>query len=707
MQPHRILSCVACQKRKVKCDRKFPCANCVKAGIHCVQVEAPRQRRRRFPERDLLERVRYYESLLQQHHIKFEPLHKNYSTVAKDSIKNNAKINGGESRFPSNDQSPSPQAIEIEPLFEAKNFFRAMNLTQTRDAGEDNDSNSSNEQVGEDSIRTAWDECIESGNDLLFGSRKGTVDVSSFHPGQAQIFKLWQLYLENVDPLLKITHTPTLQSRIIDATSNICNISHSLHALMFAIYCIVILSLDEGYCLATFGSCKRDLLNTYQFGCQQALLNCQFMRSSNREILTALLLFLLSIREQTDPQSLSSMLAVAMRIAQRMGIQYESTYTRYTAFEAEMCRRLWWALVLFDARIAEMDKMRTSSLVPTWDCKPAMNANDLDLRPEMKELPNNSGNTSEALFVVVRSILGEFVRHSTFYLDFTVPALKALAKNVQHPVAECGSLETLENMMEDKYFQFCNPENPLHFMAMWITRAHIAKYRLLEYYAQYSGSCAQQTDAQRDTAISHALRMIECDTKLIASPLIRGYTWYLNLYFPMPAYVHIVQDLRRRPLIPLAERCWKVMSENYELRISANIRPDHAMNDRPGNPFLRIFGKVILQGWKAREEALGRLGRSVDEPQLITSIRQRTGMTTPSAQSAHSELVGVAGMDMDHLSTSIPSALAGPGQPYDVAPQGLIGLDDDVYFDSFSYPPMGQLDWSSIGWGQLDNRGCP
>lgn len=69
------------------------------------------------------------------------------------------------------------------------------NCEQTRDAGEDNDSNSSNEQVGEDSIRTAWDECIESGNDLLFGSRKGTVDVSSFHPGQAQIFKLWQLYL--------------------------------------------------------------------------------------------------------------------------------------------------------------------------------------------------------------------------------------------------------------------------------------------------------------------------------------------------------------------------------------------------------------------------------------------------------------------------------------------------------------------------------
>jgi len=525
---------------------------------------------------------------------------------------------------------------------------------------------------------------------------------------------------ENVDPLLKITHTPTLQGRIIDAASNIPSISHPLHALMFAIYCIVVLSLDENYCLVTFGSSKRDLLNTYQFGCQQALLNCQFMRSSNRETLTAFFLFLvsyitdgrlaaltvtqLSTREQTDPQSLSSMSAVAIRIAQRIGIQNESTYTRYTAFEAEMCRRLWWALVLFDARIAEMDKMRVSSLAPTWDCKPATNINDLDLRPEMRELPTNPGNTSEAIFVVVRSMLGEFVRHSAFYLDFTVPALKAIAKTVQHPAAECGSLATLENMMEDKYLKFCNPENPLHFMAMWITRAHIAKHRLLEYYAEYSGPSAQQTDAQRHTAISHALRMIECDTKLIMSPLTKGYTWFLNLYFPMPAYIHIVQDLRRRPLIPLAERCWEVMSENYELRIAANVRPDHAINDRPGNPFFRIFGRVILQGWKAREEAFRRLGRSVDEPRLVTSIKQRIGLMTPSTQSTDSEHADVAGMDMEDLSMPIPPTFGGLGMIYDVGGQVSTGLENDLHFGSVSDQAMSQFDWNGIDWGQWDNR---
>lgn len=75
-KPQRVLACLLCQQRKVKCEKKFPCANCVKIGSQCVPTQlAPRQRRRRFSERELLERLRHYESLLRQNNIKFQPLH--------------------------------------------------------------------------------------------------------------------------------------------------------------------------------------------------------------------------------------------------------------------------------------------------------------------------------------------------------------------------------------------------------------------------------------------------------------------------------------------------------------------------------------------------------------------------------------------------------------------------------------------------------
>lgn len=141
-------------------------------------------------------------------------------------------------------------------------------------------------------VEKVWDEFAKSNDPLLFGSPDTAVDLSTLHPGQVQIFRLWQIYLDNVNPLLKITHTPTLQARIIDAAGDVTKISPTLEALMFSIYCVSILSLEDDQCLAAFGSPKEDFLRCYQFGCQQALQNAGVLRTSDRDCLTALHLFL-------------------------------------------------------------------------------------------------------------------------------------------------------------------------------------------------------------------------------------------------------------------------------------------------------------------------------------------------------------------------------------------------------------------------------
>lgn len=57
---------VLCQQRKVKCDRNEPCANCVKARIDCISPSTlpPKKRKKRFPEAELLARLRRYEDHL-------------------------------------------------------------------------------------------------------------------------------------------------------------------------------------------------------------------------------------------------------------------------------------------------------------------------------------------------------------------------------------------------------------------------------------------------------------------------------------------------------------------------------------------------------------------------------------------------------------------------------------------------------------------
>lgn len=75
LRKKRILACVLCQQRKVKCDRNFPCANCRRSGVRCLSTGSPQPRRRRFAERELLDRVQQYEELLRRNHVDFKPLH--------------------------------------------------------------------------------------------------------------------------------------------------------------------------------------------------------------------------------------------------------------------------------------------------------------------------------------------------------------------------------------------------------------------------------------------------------------------------------------------------------------------------------------------------------------------------------------------------------------------------------------------------------
>lgn len=80
-KPQRVLACALCKQRRVKCNRSFPCENCVRAGVECVQPTV-HQRRRRFAERALLDRLHHYEYLLKQNHVAFEPLHGSDSASA-------------------------------------------------------------------------------------------------------------------------------------------------------------------------------------------------------------------------------------------------------------------------------------------------------------------------------------------------------------------------------------------------------------------------------------------------------------------------------------------------------------------------------------------------------------------------------------------------------------------------------------------------
>lgn len=133
-------------------------------------------------------------------------------------------------------------------------------------------------------------------DNLLFGPPMSHHGLSALHPNPIQIFKLWQMYLDGISPLIKITHTPTLQGRIIEAASNLKLVSTDLEALMFAIYCVTVMTLTDEDCHAIFSSTRDFVAQRFRTGCQQALWQCQFLRTESRDCLTAFSLYLVGLR---------------------------------------------------------------------------------------------------------------------------------------------------------------------------------------------------------------------------------------------------------------------------------------------------------------------------------------------------------------------------------------------------------------------------
>ena len=79
---------------------------------------------------------------------------------------------------------------------------------------------------------------------FIFGYHSAGVDLRSCHPLPSHVTFLWSVFQENVDPLVKILHVPTMDTIMRDARKNPAALSPGMQALVFAVYYSAVTSLD-------------------------------------------------------------------------------------------------------------------------------------------------------------------------------------------------------------------------------------------------------------------------------------------------------------------------------------------------------------------------------------------------------------------------------------------------------------------------------
>jgi hypothetical protein len=120
-------------------------------------------------------------------------------------------------------------------------------------------------------------------------------NLTSLHPSSQILPKLREIYVDRVDPWIKILHLPTFWAVLTDGLRHPHNMPKSLEAAIFAFYLATVSALSEDECQEVFGIQKAIMYSRYRAATRQALVNAGFLSTSSPMTLRAYSLFIVSI----------------------------------------------------------------------------------------------------------------------------------------------------------------------------------------------------------------------------------------------------------------------------------------------------------------------------------------------------------------------------------------------------------------------------
>lgn len=599
----KAYSCIRCFERKVKCNKESPCSNCAKAGNECVfrVPPAPRRRKKRTQEEILKARLTHYEDILLSKGI---DVHKDgiraedLPATTPPTLEHSSSIRspGSESTPASNTDTPERHFVKGRLIVDhgrtrfvenglwtsmADSLGKPSNVIP--DSSDEDDHSDDEDHIG-----------------FVIGATPSSVGVSDLHPLPEQIFTIWQIFVDNVNPLSKIVHVPSVQPKIIEASSHLDKLSKSFEALLFAIYSTAVLSLEPDECLAMLGESRSVLLSRYRRGTKKALARAKFLGTSDVMVLVAFVLHLLSMRDVYDANTLWTLTGVANRIAEGMGVHKDGSSLGLNPFDTEMRRRLWWQLIFLDFRVAELSGSGSMGHMASWHVRLPSNINDSDIWPGMTEEPVTQERGTEMIFCLTRYELGNFWKQKLLTKDPNGD-FGTLWENFRKQGAiedkEKGISE-LERHLEYKYARYCDPSVPVEFMAILVTRAATNGMRLMTHHPRRYAKDEDMPDSERKLCWSLVIKLLEIDNLLHASKQMRRFVWHTDHYFQWQALILALGELTKHPLHEHADRCWQLVHEIYEFHpyfVTDTKRPIHF-----------AVGSLCLKAWKARADTWSR-----------------------------------------------------------------------------------------------------
>lgn len=457
---------------------------------------------------------------------------------------------------------------------------------------------------------------------FIFGYSSANVDMHSLHPPPEQIPVHWATYKENVDPLVKVLHLPTIEPRILEAASHLDKIPKALECLMFAVYYGAITSLMPLECAERFGEDRAVLLQKYRFAFEQSLARANFLYCDETIILQAFVIFLMLLRRNDDARVIWTLTGLVVRIAQTLGIHRDGSHFNLSPFEIEMRRRLWWQVCILDARASEDHGCDPTIVEAQFDTQMPLNVNDADLDPNMKEFPESRIGFTEMTFCIIRFEVANIFRRilyvppgpnrcNQFFANLTIPEKEKW-------ISEC------HQRLEEKYLKHCDMSVPLYWVTATISRLVMSKMWLVVYHPhQRRDGGASLPQETKDKLFITSLENIEYSILLETEARTMKWGWLFRTYVQWHAIAFLLSELCVRTKGEAVERAWRALEATagrWWYPLTNNVERSR----RQGclwKPLRKLMAKA--KAAREREMALERAAANIkSQPLAYTDLSQ-------------------------------------------------------------------------------------
>ena len=347
---------------------------------------------------------------------------------------------------------------------------------------------------------------------------------SIVQPSPSHIIQLWQAYLANVDPMMKVIHAPTVQYIILGQIGR-PSMAANEQALMSAIYLISAVSMTNGDCGPTLHQSRGELIHEFRTVTENALSAAGFVTTTDIIVLQALVLYLAALRAIGETPYVWSMTGLAIRIAGTIGLARDGIVLGLPPFECEMRRRLWWAIVYLDARTAELVGQDGDLLLRDYDVHLPANLNDTELFPNMQRIHGDRPAATDTIYVQYRATVATCLRAMPNVTGPVGTWQKMRATDV--PVSEkLEVISAVSKRLDGELLRHCDSTVPLQKLTINSVNTMLTKMRLVGNVPLPNSPTTSSGEGYQDNIFEYSLKIVQLQLELWTEPSLQKWKWH-------------------------------------------------------------------------------------------------------------------------------------------------------------------------------------